>query len=171
MSALTPQPPSVWRSFGVRRATERRPPPPALRELVDVIPVGRSARRGEVTLTLLSVERYGDGFVALFRLLQEHTAPDPALIAAPPMPELRLQVIDDRSGAYDAWPHGGGGGGGHGLLDWRLGYVFAPAPDPGVRELRLTAAEIAWRRFDQEHSDLVDAGTTPGPWTFVVPLA
>ncbi len=51
------------------------PPPPSdeLGELIDVVAVGESIRSGDVTLGLLSVERYEAGFLVTLRLLAERT--------------------------------------------------------------------------------------------------
>ena len=100
-----------------------RGPDPTLRELIDVLAVGRSEQVGPATLTLLSVERYHDGFLAQFRLLQEYTPPeDPASLG---FPDLVCEASDERGGRYVAWPNGGSGGGSRGLVHWRLAYRCA----------------------------------------------
>lgn len=62
--------------------------------MIDVLAVGQSEQVGPATLTLLSVERYRDGFLAQFRLLQEYTPPeDPSSHG---FPELVCEAGDER---------------------------------------------------------------------------
>src|SRR6266516_5490243 len=113
-SGADPQPPQP-----------RRGPDTTLRELIDVLAIGQSEQVDSATLTLLSVERYRDGFLAQFRLLQEYTQPEDPTSRS--FPELVCEASDEHGGRYTVWPNGGSGGGGRGLLHWRLAYRYAPA--------------------------------------------
>jgi hypothetical protein len=98
-----------------------RGPDASLRDLVDVIGVGRSVQVGSATLTLLSLERYMDGFVAQFRLAQTYELPHSATDLT--FPELICQAADDRGGSHTPWPHGGSGGdAGQGISQWRIAF-------------------------------------------------
>ncbi len=167
-----------WRTSGGARLV-RRPGAPArgpdapdadLRELVDVLPVGTSHRAGDETVTLLSVERYRDGFLAQLRVLAEYAPPAPLPERAGLLPEVHLAATDDRGGAYTPWPHGGSGGGGRGVLQWRHAYRFAPALPPEARELRLTVERVAWHRYEPGQQELVVEREQAGPWAFTVAL-
>lgn len=131
-----------------------------LRQLIEVIGVGETREMGNVTLTLLSVERYREGLVVLFRLLRRERVMKGEL----PWPELSLHVVDDAD-AYRVWPMGGGGGGGIGELDYRISYTIAPAPAmKGRTDLEVT--EIVWQRHTQGQRESVS--TDAGPWRFTV---
>ena len=145
----------------------------ALRELVEVVAVGETVRVGDTTVSLLSLERYDDGFVAQFRLLHEYgrgDGDDDLAVLSTAMPELRVSATDDQGHRYDVWPHGGGGGGGRGLLSWRYAFRFAPAVPPAARAVTLAVEAIEWRRMDPETRRLVPASEVVGPWTFTVGL-
>ncbi len=160
------------RSQGEADARPAPPPPPprpadaTLRDLVDVLAVAQSVHTGSTTFSLLSVERYADGFVAQFRVGQEYS-PDACGQQQQRFPELVCEATDDRTGRYTAWPTGGSGSAGQGLRVWRLAYRFAPALDHAAQELRLIVVELVWRA----HALMpVEAERAVGPWTFPVPL-
>ncbi|MEK7284339.1 MAG: hypothetical protein AAB114_00590, partial [Chloroflexota bacterium] len=103
-------PPRRWSSFLVRsarRRPEERGADAELRELVRVLAVGQTRDVRGTKLTLLSVERYDDGFVAQFWLRREASGAGGTMT----MPDFLPVAIDDRGGRYVAWPHGGSGGG------------------------------------------------------------
>jgi hypothetical protein len=157
-----------WPPSPLTPGSPASPPLPSprmsLHDVVDVLPIGRSEQLGSTTLTLLSIERYVDGFVAQFQLLQEGTpSQDSARLRSP---DLVCEATDDRGASYlprrsarSRWTRPGFG-------QWRLAYQFAPALSPPSQALRLvvTVREL----------------TTPGPtanaergaarWMFVVPL-
>jgi hypothetical protein len=77
-----------------------QPPRTSLRDLLDVLAVGRSEQLAATTVTLLSIERYADGFVAQFQLLQEHTpSQDSARLG---FPYVVCDATDHRGAGY--WP-------------------------------------------------------------------
>jgi len=146
-----------------------RGPDATLRDLLDVLGVGQSVQVGQGTLTVLSLERYADGFVAQFRVLQTYEPPRTFVDLG--FPDLVCQAGDDHGGSYTPWPHGGsGGGGGRGLLHWRIAYRYAPALDSAARELRLTIRELRWMGHIGSGQPPTSTDVVTGPWTFVVPL-
>ena len=142
----------------------------ALRELVEVVAVGESIRVDETTVTLLSLERYDDGFVVQFRLMHEYDRGDDVAVLSAAMPELRVSATDEQGHRYDVWPNGGSGGGARGLLSWRYAFRFAPAVDPSARALTVAIEAIEWRRMDPETRRLVPVREVAGPWTFTLGL-
>jgi hypothetical protein len=149
-------------------ATEPPPPLPDLRELVEVVPIGETAQTGAATLTLLSLERYADGFLVRGRLLwneEEPPAGDGDWHVDHPVAVL---AVDDRGTAYHGRNHGGGGGG----ASWRFDHAFSPAIDPAATELRLTVPALRWHRVSPPWAKrpAAEERTEPGPWSFAVPL-
>jgi hypothetical protein len=114
-----------------------------------------------VTLTLLSVERYREGHVLLFRLLR----PRRVMRRELPWPELRLSILGAPP-AFRFVPMGGGGGGGMEEMEYRLSLAIVPAP-PLDGELVIEVSEIAWTRHHMSERTVVT--TDPGPWRFTVP--
>src|SRR5687768_4929276 len=84
------------------------PPPPQPRELIDVVGIGRTETVSGVDVTLLSLERYREGHVALFRMFRQRKRSERDL----PMPHFELAVTPESSTPYRFWMMGGTGGGG-----------------------------------------------------------
>lgn len=144
-------------------------PLPELRDLVGVVPIGQTERAGAATLTLLSLERYGDGFLVRGHLLWDEDEPstgDGDWNVDHPVPVL---AADDLGTAYHGRNFGGGGDG----TSWRFDHAFAPAIPPAVAELRLTVPVLRWLRTSPPWTARATAEERidPGPWTFVVPFA
>lgn len=161
--------PRRWSSFLVRsarRRLEERGADAELRALVRVLAVGQTRDVRGTKLTLLSVERYDDGFVAQFGLRRE--ASDAAGTIT--MPDLLPEATDDRGGRYVAWPHGGSGGGHPSRMTWRCAFRFAPALDAAAAELRIEVPEIGLVRPDPA-GEVSEEEVVAGPWSFAVPLA
>jgi len=150
-----------------------RGPDATLRDLLDVLGVGQSVQVGQAMLTLLSFERYVDGFLAQFRVLQTYEPPRTFLDLG--LPDLVCEAGDDRGGSYTPWPHGGsGGGGGRGPLQWRIAYRYAPALDSAARELRVTIRELRWMATSRRASHQPPPRWSPGrgrSWCPFRPLA
>src|SRR5512132_2081161 len=89
-------------------ADQPAPPPPQPRELIDVVGIGRTETVGGVAVTLLSLERYREGHVALFRMFRHRERSEREL----PMPHFELAVTPENSTPYRFWMMGGTGGGG-----------------------------------------------------------
>lgn len=134
-------------------------------EPTDVIGIGQSREVGSTTVSVLSLERYADGFVVQLRLLRRYPSPDVAQLTV--MPDL---AVDDLGNRYEPMPHGGAGGGGRGISQWRHAFRFAPALAPEARTLLLFVLHIAWRRFDPDSPDPVEVERQDGPWEFAVAL-
>jgi hypothetical protein len=72
------------------------PPPPQPRVLVDVVGVGQTETVNSVALTLLSVERYREGHVVLFRMFRHRERSERDL----PTPHFDLAVTPEGSTPY-----------------------------------------------------------------------
>jgi hypothetical protein len=154
---------------GASAVPDRRSPSQgALRDLIDVVPVGVSQRAGATTLTLLSLERYGDGFLVQFRVLREATLRQE--VPAGAAPEMRPAAADDRGGRYAPTPEVANRAARRTLEQWRLAYRYQPALPPDARELRLDVPRIEWSARDLTRGRLVTGPPESGPWTFAVPL-
>jgi len=135
------------------------------RELVSVLGVGVSQIHGPSTLTLLSLERYREGFILQFRLLRERHHLRQLF-----MPQIDLSIVDGRATRYTIWPQGGGGGGGlDGLIEWRYAWAGTPALPQEAGEITIEALEIRWQRH-HDKDGLVFAEADAGPWRFVIAL-
>lgn len=132
---------------------DHRPPPPALRTLVRVLPVARTETRDGLAVTLLALERYDNGFV-LQCVLQTGDR-------ATGMPDPHPVVADDCGNRYTAWGGGGGGSGAH-QGEWRCAFNCVPALDPAARAVTVAIPDLPFLTGDD--------ATRPGPWTFTVPL-
>jgi hypothetical protein len=135
------------------------PPPTQPRVLIDVIGVGRTETAGGVNLTLLSVERYQEGHIALFRLLRARGRFERDY----PSPSLELAVTPERTVPYRFWMMGGGGGGVR-ELEFRLSYAIVPAPPSDASETVFEVREISWKRYGAGTYKVVSVDT--GPWRF-----
>ena len=159
-------PGSQWRLFtGGRRAPEQSffSPPAQPRELIDVLGIGQTEIAGGVSLTLLSLERYREGHVALFRLFRQRDRSEPDL----PMPHFQLAVTPESSTPYRFWIMGGTGGRGvEGEMEYRRSYAIAPAPPSDAAEVVIEVREISWERWGRGTRTVVS--TDIGPWRFRV---
>ncbi|MGI9147816.1 MAG: hypothetical protein ACR2IK_14905 [Chloroflexota bacterium] len=155
-----------WRgeSYGMPEDPRAKSPIPELRILQWVVPVAKSQQRGDIEVTILSIEAYDDGFVLNVRT--EYVRP-PTFGT----PELALTIADDRGAVYRARPPGGFGGGSLARLQWRGAYFFAPALDEHAGQLRIEAPEFQWLGHDEAARQMVVAETHPGPWVFPVDLS
>ncbi len=155
---------SLLRAPSGRWRFARPPQPmPALSELRRVVAVGQTEVRGGTSVTLFSLEVYGDGFQA--SLLVARRADPASGRRSTGVPEMVLEVADSAGRRYDAWPAGGGS---HGAWAFRFAYRFAPALDPSATELRLRVTAIHWHGIGEDEPPLLEV--EPGPWTFTVPL-
>ena len=140
-----------------------QPPPPQPRELIDVVGIGRTETVGGVALTLLSVERYREGHIALFRLLraQGHFERDI------PSPHLELSVVPEGTVPYRSRMMGGTGGGLRDReLEYRQSYAIVPAPPSAASEVVIEVREISWKRYCSGTYKVVSVDT--GPWRFTI---
>ncbi|HLZ48896.1 MAG TPA: hypothetical protein VKR80_09635 [Candidatus Limnocylindria bacterium] len=143
-------------------AVPRTPaPPPQPRELIDVIGVGATETADGVALTLLSLERYREGLIALFRLRR----PRGRFEREFPSPRLVMTVTPEGTVPY-RFLMGGGGGGGMRELEFRQAYTIVPAPPTDAAEIVIQVSEISWERWDAGETRVVSVD--PGPWSFSV---
>ena len=138
------------------------PPPPQPRELIDVLGIGDTQTASGVALTLLSLERYREGHVALFRMFRRRRPSERDL----PMPRFELAVTPEVAGPYRFWMMGGTGGGGiAGEMEYRQAYAIAPAP-PRDGSIVIEVLTISWNRFGAGTRTVVAIDT--GPWRFAI---
>jgi hypothetical protein len=144
-------------------AADHPPPPPQPRELIDVVGVGRTETVNGVALTLLSVERYREGHIALFRL---HHARG-RLEREFPSPDFDLVVTPKGTVPYRFWMMSGSGGGGvHGEVEHRRSYAIVPAPPSDAAEIVIEVREISWKRYSSGTYNVVSVDA--GPWRFTL---
>lgn len=137
------------------------PPSPQPRELIDVVGIGRTETVGGVALTLLSLERYREGHIALFRLLRVRGRFEREF----PSPHLELGVTPEGTVPYRFWMNGGTGGG-MGMLEYRHSYAIVPAPPSDASEVVIEVREISWKRYGSGTYKVVSVDT--GPWRFTI---
>jgi len=153
-----------WRTFHrlaqTKGAAEPVPTPPAQpHELIDVVGIGQTETVGGVALTLLSLERYREGHVALFRLCRARGPFDREV----PSPHLELAVTPEGAAPYWFWMMGGSGGGMR-ELEYRQSYAIVPAPP--ATETVIEVRTISWERYGAGTRKVVSVDT--GPWRFTV---
>lgn len=170
MKWLLRRPDRRWHAELTRAGRSRVPlpvqPNATLRDLIAVVGVGQLQSHGPMTVTLLSVERYRDGFFLQFRLMREHRPPS----RMGWQPHMKISVVDGHATPYVVGPDGGGGGGGRdGIAVWRYGYRGAPALSADAGEIVVEVPELRWRQHDGK-GQLVDAEVDAGPWRFRVVL-
>lgn len=143
-----------------RDATPESPQPLLeLRDLVGVVPIGRTERAEGATLTLLSLERYEDGFLVRGNVFWNEEPETREAVWH--IERVEVVATDDLGTQYHGRSYGGGGG----AASWRFDHAFSPTADPAAAEIRLTIpALLSYRATNDERTDV-------GPWTFVVPLA
>lgn len=151
----------VARTTG-KRAEPFVPPPPAPRELVDVIGIGRTEMVAGVSLTLLALERYREGDIVTFRIVRKRgfsrDFPSPELlIAVGPASATELPRYSMMSG---------GGGGGMNEIVYRMSYGLVPGMPLDATDWIIEVREVSWVRdgMNERKVSSVDAG----PWRFTV---
>jgi hypothetical protein len=127
--------------------------------LIDVLGVGLTETVGEVALTLLSLERYREGDIALFRLFRARGLLEREF----PSPHLELAVVPEGPVPYGFWMMGGSGGGMR-ELEYRQSYAIIPAPPIDASEIVIEVHKISWERYGAGTRRIVSVDT--GPWRF-----
>jgi hypothetical protein len=149
--------------------SEHRSSAPSLLDLQRVIPVGQARTHGDVTVELLSLELYADGFVVNGRVLVGASTRDEASGNAFLMldAQSRAHVDDDLGRAYVPTRLRGDGG----RQEYRFGQAFSPSLPEGAKTLRIELANIRRARFDPLAPDDRSRDVRlEGPWVFQVPL-
>jgi hypothetical protein len=129
--------------------------------LIDVVGIGRTETVGGVALTLLSLERYREGQIALFRLLRARGLFEFEF----PSPRLELSVMPEGTVPYRFWMKAGGGGG-MPELEFRQSYVIVPAPPSDASETVIEVRTISWERYTAGTYKVVSVDS--GPWRFTI---
>ncbi len=129
----------------------------------ELIPVADSQTVGDLTLRLVSIERYDQGSVLNFALtICEGRSFDLATIRGPRGPELDVQAVDGTGATYRARPHAGGGT----EQGWRLGYLIDPGFDATASLLDIHVPAVFVVRYFPESPTPEVIERWPGPWDF-----
>lgn len=152
--------PGLTRREDVHLAASGKPFAP-LGDLRRVLPIARRERIGEAELTFLSLEIYDGGAVLNGRIVR------PRLDEQQLMPEIQIEVADDRGTVYQALHAGGYRDPG----EQRFSYRLFPSPGPTASHLRMEVSELRWRRPDAASQRLSLFQVDRGPWVFTIPLS
>lgn len=150
----------VSRLIATGRVSPAPPPPAQPRELIDVVAVGATETAGDVALTLLSLERYREGHIALFRLFRARGLFELEF----PSPHLDLAVTPEAGVPYRFWMMSGGGSGGMREVEYRQSYAIVPAPPSDANEVIIEVRQISWERHHAGTYKVVSVDA--GPWRF-----
>ena len=133
----------------------------------ELVPVADSQTVGDLTLRLVSIERYDRGSVLNFALsLREGRSFDLATVRGPRGPELEIRAVDETGTMYRARVDAGNGT----ETAWRLAYLIDPGFGANASRLdvRVPAGFIV-RHFPERASpEMIERW--PGPWNFRVSL-
>jgi hypothetical protein len=133
----------------------------------ELLPIAVSQTVGDLTLSLVSIERYDHGSVLNFALsLREGRSFDLATVRGPRGPELEIQAVDDSGTVYRARADAGNGT----ENVWRLGYRLDPGFDARARllDIRIPAGFIVRYLPERPRPEVIERW--PGPWDFRVSL-
>jgi len=133
----------------------------------ELLPVADSQTVGDLTLRLVSIERYDRGSVLNFALsLREGRSFGLATVRGPQGPQLEIHAVDETATIYRARAHAGGGT----ENGWRLGYLIdlGFGAEASRLEVRVPAAFIVRYFPDRASPEMIERW--PGPWNFRVAL-
>ena len=157
-------PPSMATNSASKLSSGERPARFEPTQLRRIIPVARHQEVERFALTLLSLECYADGSMAVVRT----DYPEPFMHLPT---QFAWNAGDDQGGSYRArGASGSGSGGREQMTSWRIDCTFTPALDRNAHELRL------WFE-DAEFTNVAFGSTRPekhvsirGRWEFVIAL-
>lgn len=133
---------------------------PTLHDLVRVIPVAQSQRRGDTTITLLSVDCYTDGWVVNLRVHQDDPRYYP-IFSCEPKYDTRRERQFGGMGSFFSWHHRDDD------PNRYLSYIMYPALHPSEPDLEFVVPIVYWQ--DRTPPDWgVLMAEVPGPWRFTV---
>ena len=145
------------------KAEPMAPPPPTLRELVEVIGVGKTETVNNVSLTLLSLERYREGDIVTFRLVRKR-----GLHRDFPSPELFITTGPAAATATPRFAYmSGGGGGGMDEIVYRYSFGYSPGMPDGASDWVIEVMKIEWVRPYRSPERRIWS-IDHGPWRFVI---
>jgi hypothetical protein len=138
-------------------------PAPEMRELIEVLGIGKTEIVNGVALTLLSVERYREGDIVTFRLTSKRGLHLDFL-----SPELFLAVGPAASTTTPRFSmFGGGGGGGGNDLTFRYTFGVSPGMPDEATDWVVEVTKIEWVRPYRSPEREV-ASVDVGPWRFTI---
>ncbi len=143
---------------------------PELRELIRVVPIAQSQVHNGVTVMMLALELYVDGFMVTFRVLSD----DPWPFRENPEEHGHLEVdlgVTTSSGSEYGGRELGGSfyTGGEGWYA-RFLYQHAPALDVSANWVRIEVPAMRWLKRLPDRPYRATAQEITGPWTFTVAL-
>ncbi len=140
------------------------PPPPAPRELIEVLGIGKTEVVNGKALTLLSLERYREGDLVTFRLVRKRGRFEPDF----PSPEMFLAV---GPAAATSTPRlsgmNGGGGGGMEETTFRYSFSFSPGMPDDATDWVIEVTKIEWVRPRHGRHRRIWS-IDHGPWRFII---
>jgi hypothetical protein len=171
--------------------------PTRLNVLRRVIPIAQIRSVGLITVTLLSLEAFGDW--CRIRTIIEISADHPFLAAERRRserwerrvkeafehgedirkvtegeregrigrPNFWFEVFDDRGVRYQTRPAGSSS---HGGAVWECSFDFRPAIDPVAQTLHVVMDAVRWSEVELATGDELDQRLDIGPWQFAVPV-
>ena len=148
----------------------RELPAPTLKDLVRVVPIGQSQVHGGVTVMMLALEQYADGFVVTFRVLSDEPWPFDIHREGFQHFEVDLRVTTASGTEYDGrMLHSGLS---TRMEGWqgRFEYQHAPALDPTASWVRIEVLALHWLKRIPDPPFQAPAKEMTGPWVFTVPL-
>lgn len=156
----------LWRSLPVPLEERTIHRYPSFSMLVGVILIAESVTYGNQEITLVSLEKYADGFLLHARYEAKGGVP----LRTPSRGCLRLdfRVSDDCGRQYETWPTYLG----RNVQAQRLIVFFMPALDPDARKLRVGVPDISWSEHESYQSlHPNDMEQRPFLWTFEILLS
>lgn len=137
--------------------------------LIRVVPIGRSETIDGVTVTLLSLEIYADGFLIVGSIAGEkiRTSYDDISRIGVTSSGINLSIIDNYGNSYAP---GSFYGSGHGSK-LRFAQVLTPGLDLDISEIKIIILQVIRTTTSLVYPRTVsDRSTVSGPWLFSVSL-
>jgi len=160
--------------------------PPTLIHLERVIAIGEPQTHGLVTLALISLAIFREGWSVSLYLVVDEThpqfrvdavSPDAAQIPfeqrfRPSYPQMVLSVVGDDGKARRAWPGSGGFGvGDGGVLVGEMTFQLDPVPADAVQVVTIRVDDVHWVQSPIERGARPQTmQVDPGPWSWTVTL-
>lgn len=142
---------------------------PELSELIRVVPIAQSQIQHGVTVMMLALELYTEGFVVTLRVLFDDLWPfgdNPEQFATL---VVNLKVTTSSGTEWDSQMH-------HNVVsaapkEGRFAFHLSPALDSITNWVRFEVRSVLWLKRIPDSPYRAVAQEIPGPWTFTMPLS